>query len=185
MEYFCTPAKAFLERRCADGHDHEFLCINCAVCMCAAVQDVHHGHRKLCSLYAAEETIKRNIQSDGSCSCCCDGYSQDRISAQIGLILCAVCLDHGSIYSVGIGSIQTNQNFINGGIDVFNCLLYALAQVSGLVAVTKLKCFKLTCGSAAGSSAASYSTVNQVNLCLNGGVSSGIKDLSADYFLDL
>ena len=185
VEYFCTPAERFLKAGCANRHDHEFLGIYGVGSVCAAVQNVHHRNRQTCAGNAAQETIQRNIQCSCCCSCSSDGNCQDRICAQLGLVLCAVCCDHCLVHSVQVRGIHASDSLVNDGVDVFNCLGHALAQITCLVAVTQFQRLEFAGGCAAGCSTSCGSTVNQSHFRLNGRVSSGIQNFSANNLFDL
>ena len=153
--------------------------------MCAAVEDVHHGNRKLVGLKAAEEAIQRNIQS---CRCSlggCDGNSQNCVGAEVGFVLCAVELDHGLVDCIDVGSIDADQSGRDLLVDVGNRLGNALAAEFGLVAVAELKSLKYTGGCAAGSRASADRAVRKINLSLYGRIAAGVNDFSSDNFFNL
>ena len=184
VENFRTPAETFLERRSADRHDHEFLSINSAVCVSAAVENVHHRNGELGALNAAEESVKRDIESGSRSSCTSDRNCKYSVCAELGLVLGAVELDHLLIYCVCVACVHTDKSVCDNVIDVVNCLLYALAEVSALIAVTQLKSLKFTGGSAAGSGSSCNSTVCKLYLSFNGRISSGVEYFSSLYVYD-
>ena len=185
MENFCGPAEGFTECGSACGHDHEFLCINRVGSVRAAVQDVHHGNRKRCSLGTAEETIKRNAFCRCRCFRCRNGNSQDRVRAQLILVGCAVKIKHDLIYQISIRSVYACQGRSDQLVDVGDGLGNAFSAVFALVAVAKLERFEDTGGSAGRSRASADRTVCQMDLCLNGRIAAGVNDLTADYFFNL
>ena len=152
--------------------------------MSAAVQDVHHRNRKTVAVYAAQETIQGNLQCGCCCSAACDGYSQDRISAQVGFILGSVCFQHCCIYCINIRSIHAFQHVVDDSVDIVHCLGYSFSSKTFFISITQLQSLELTGGCSAGSSSSSDGAVCQINFRLNGGIASGINDLSSDYFFN-
>ena len=184
MEHLSAPAQGFLEGRCADRHDHELLGIDGVGCVGTAVQDVHHGNRQTVAGNTAQEAVERNIQRKGCCAGRSDRNSQDGVCTQVGFILGAVCLDHGSIDSVNIGSIHAGQNIIDGGVDVLHSLLHTLAAVTGFVAIAQLQGFKFARRCAGRCHAAANGAVSQPDLSFNGGVSAGVQNFAAYNFFN-
>ena len=180
MEDFRAPAERFLEGRSADGHDHEFLRVDGVGGVGAAVEDVHHRDGQAVAADAAQEAVQRDIQAGGRRAGAGDGDSQDGIGAQVALVLGAVGFDHRSVDGVNIGSVHAQQGVVDDGIDVFDRLLHALAQIAGLVAVAQLEGLKFARGRAAGGHAAADGAVDQRHFRFNGGVSAGVKNLAAD-----
>ena len=153
--------------------------------MTAAVDNVHHRNRKSVTGDTAQETIQGNIQGDCCCSRAGNGYCQDRIGSQSGLILGSVCIDHCLINGINIGCIHSLQSLIDYSIDIFYSLLNTLAQISALIAVSQFQCLELTGRCSAGSHAASDGTVYQSYLCFYGRIASGIQNLSSNDFFNL
>ena len=153
--------------------------------MCAAVQNIHHRDRQLCSLNAAEETVKRNAERICSGSCSGNRHGENRICAKLGFVLCAVCFDHCLVDRINIRSIHTGQHFIDLGVDVLDCFLHTLAEIAGFVAVTQFQCLKFTGRCAGGSSSSADRTVHEENLCLNGRIAAGIHNLTTNDLFNL
>ena len=130
MEHLCTPAKRFLEGRCPNRHDHEFLCVNSGIRMCTTVQDIHHRNRKCCALNTAKELIKWNVKCDRCGSCCCNRYGKNCVCTKIRLIFCAIKRKHCCINCVDIRSIHAYKHFCDLCIDVIHCLGGSLAKIS-------------------------------------------------------
>ena len=152
--------------------------------MCAAVQNVHHGHRQLIAGHAAQETVQGHIQRDGGCAGRGDGDGQDGVCAEVGLILGAVGFQHSGIDGVDVRGVHADKGLVDGGVDVLHGLADALAAETALIAVAQLQSLKFAGGSAAGGSAAADGAVRQPNLGLNGGVAAGVDDLAANDFLN-
>ena len=184
VEYLSTPAQTFLEALSAYRHNHELLYIYGVGRMCAAVQDVHHRNRQTITADSAQETIQRNIQCQSCRSCAGNGYCQNRVRAQIGLILGSVSLDHRCVYRIDIRSIHSLQRIVDYSVDVLHCLGNALSAKAALIAITKLQSLKLSGRSSARSCASAYYSTRQNNLCLYCRIASGVDNLSTNYLLD-
>ena len=174
MEHLGAPAQCFLKGGCAHRHDHEFLCVHGVGGVCAAVQDVHHGHGQAVAVYAAQKTVQRHFQRSGCCAAGCNGHRQNGVCAQIGLILGAVCLEHGGVHGVNVGSIHAHHCVRNDRVDVLHRLGHALAQIAALVAVPQLQRLKLAGGCTGRGAAARHGTVRQRDLGFHGGISAGV-----------
>ena len=180
MEHLGAPAQRFLKRGCAHRHDHKLLCIHSIRCVCAAVQNVHHGHRQAVGIYAAQKTVQRHFQRSGCCAAGCNGHRQNGVCAQIGFILGAVYLEHGSIHGVNVGSIHAHHCVRNDRVDVFHRLGHALAQIAALVAVPQFQRLKLAGGCTGRGAAARHGAVRQRDLGFYGGVAAGVQNLAAN-----
>ena len=174
MEHLGAPAQRFLKGRCAHRHDHELLRVHGVGGVCAAVQDVHHRHRQAVAVYAAQKTVQRHFQRSGCCAAGCNGHCQNGVCAQIGLILGAVCLDHGGVHGVNVGSIHAHHCVCNDRVDVLHRLGHALAQVAALVAVSQLQRLKLAGGCTGRGAAACHGAVCQRDLGFHSRVSAGV-----------
>ena len=185
VEHLGAPAQTLGEALCADRHYHEFLNVHGVRSVRAAVENVHHRNRKSVRVNAAEETVQRNVEGGRCGSCAGDGDRQNSISAELALVLCAVCFDHCLVNGVDIGSVHADDSFADNGVYVVHSPGNALAAESGLVAVAKFQRLKLACGSAAGSRAARDGAVCEPYFSFNGRVSAGIDDLAPDDIFDL
>ena len=174
MEHLGAPAQRFFKGGGTHRHDHELLRVHGVGGVCAAVQDVHHGHGQAVAVYAAQKTVQRHFQRSSCCAAGCNGHRQNGVCAQIGLILGAVCLDHGGIDGVNVGSIHAHHCVRNDRVDVFHCLGHALAQIAALVVVPQLQRLKLAGGCTGRGTAARHSAVRQRDLGFHGGVSAGV-----------
>ena len=177
VEDFSAPAQGFLEGKSTYGHDHEFLGVHGVGGMSTTVQDVHHGHRQAIAGNAAQEAVQRNIQGSSGSTGAGNGHGQNGVGTQLALVLGAVGSQHSGVYRINVRSIHAAQHFANGGVDIFNGLGDALAQVAALVAVTKLQCFEFAGGCAAGCHTPADGAVIQSYLSFNGGIAPGIQNL--------
>ena len=157
MEDLSAPAQGLLEGGRAHGHDHELLRVHSVGGMCAAVQDVHHGDGQTVAVHTAEEAVEGHVQRSGSGAACSDGHGQNGVCAQIGLILGAVGLQHGSIDCVDVGSVQPHHSIGDDGVDVLNGFGHALTKIAA---------------------------IGQRDLGFHSGVAAGVQDLAADNRFD-
>ena len=59
MEHLGAPAQGLFEAgRHPTGHDHKLLRVHGVGGVCAAVQDVHHGHGQAVAIHAAQKTVQ-------------------------------------------------------------------------------------------------------------------------------
>ena len=181
VEHLGAPAQGFLEAGCTHGHDHKLLRVHGVGSVCAAVQDVHHGHRQAVAVHAAQKTVQGHLQRSGGSAAGGNGDRQNGVCAQIGFVLGAVGPEHGGINGIDVGGIHAHHRVSDDGVDVLHSLGHALAQIAALVAVAQLQSLELAGGSAGGGTAAGNRAVGQSDLGLNGGISAGVQDLAADH----
>ena len=152
--------------------------------MGAAVEDVHHRHRQGLSVAAADVVVQRQAQSLCSSLGNSQGYAEDSVCAELGLVRGAVSLDHSLVDCLLVESVHADNNFSDLAVYSVNSLEYALAVVAGLVAVTQLASLEDTGGSTGRNSSAAHVCAGvalNVNLNLNGRVAAGVHNFAADY----
>src|SRR5690606_6243058 len=144
MEDFGTHAQGIAAGHGAHRLGHALLDVDVVVGVLATVDDVHHRHRHAVLAGGAVQVgnvrVQRHALGLGSGLGGSQGYGEDGVGAQIGLVLGTVQFDHGAVQAFLIQGITTDQQFADGTIDVGNRLEYALAQVTALVAVTQFQC---------------------------------------------
>ena len=180
MEYLCTAAQSLAEGRSGNRHDHEFLNLNVVGSVCAAVEDVHHRHRQGLSVAAADVVVQRQAQSLCSSLGNSQGYAEDSVCAELGLVRGAVSLDHSLVDCLLVESVHADNNFSDLAVYSVN----SLDVVAGLVAVAQLASLEDTGGSAGRNSSAAHVCAGvalNVNLNLNGRVAAGVHNFAADY----
>ncbi len=181
MEDLSAPAKALLEGRGAHRHDHKFLRVHGVGRMGTAVQDIHHGNWKAIAVYTTQETIERHAERYTGCPGSSNGDRQNGVGTKVGFILCAICLEHGGIDSIGIRGINSIDSAADFLIHMIYGLCDALAKIAGLVPVSQFQRLKFSGGCAGRCSSLCNGSVGQCDLCLNGGVAAGVEDLSSLY----
>ena len=180
VEHLGTPAQPLAEGGRTGGHDHELLHIHGVGGMGAAVQDVHHRHRQLVAGHTAQKAVERQLKRGGRRAGRCDGHRQYGVCAEVGLVLCAVRLQHGGIHGVGVGGIKADQRRVDDGVDVLHRLADALAAEAAFIAVAQLQRLKLAGGCAAGGRTPAHGAVRQPDLGLHRRVAAGVDDLTAN-----
>ena len=184
LEHLGAPTQALGEAGSAHGHHHELLGIHGGVSVCAAVEDVHHGHGQTVGVHAAQEAVQGQTEGGSGGPGSGDGHGQDGVGAQVALVLGAVGLQHGGVHGVHVRGVQTHNGLGDDGVHVLHGLQHALAAETALVAVPELQGLKLAGGSAAGGSAQGHGAVGQGDLGLHGGVAAGVNDLACPDLLD-
>ena len=152
--------------------------------MCAAVENVHHRDGEPVARNAAQETVEGDAQLVRRCLAAGDGDREDRVRAQLGLVLGAVRRDHCLVDRIDVGSVHAAKRVVDDGVDVVDRLGNALAAETLLVAVAKFERLELARGRAARSRASADGAACKHNFRFNGRVAAGIDDLSAVNFDD-
>ena len=88
------------------------------------------------------------------------------------------------VYAKKLGEAIQNEE-IDLGIAIFNSFCHTFSKVSALISIPQFQSVEFSGGSTAGCCSSSDGTVCQNDLCLYGRISSGIQDLSSDYFFNL
>ena len=96
-------------RFCTYRHDHEFLHVDAAVCMLAAVEDVHHRSGKNFCVRAAEVFVERKSAAVCSSSCNCQRDGKSGICAEYFFEFSSVKSDHCSVNERLIKNIEADQ----------------------------------------------------------------------------
>ena len=180
VEDFCAIAQGFAKARSTHGDDHQLLQVEVVVGVLAAVDDVHHGHGQLHCSHAAKVAVQR--QAGLFCSGAGHGHgdSQHGVGAQAGFVFGAVQVDQGFVQEGLLGCVQTQHSFQDFGIDVFNGLEHALAQVARLVAVAQFDGFARAGGGPAGYGRTAHGSGFQQNIAFHRGVATGVENFAAD-----
>ena len=181
VEHLGAPAQGLFEAGRTHRHDHKLLRVHGVGGVCAAVQDVHHGHGQAVAVHAAQKTVQGHFQRSGGSAAGGNGDRQNGVCAQIGFVLGAVGPEHGGINGIDVGGIHAHHRVSDDSVDVLHSLGHAFAQIAALVAVAQLQSLELAGGSAGGGTAAGNRAVGQSDLGLNSGISAGVQDLAADH----
>ena len=122
-----------------ERHDHEFLEIDVVVGVLAAVEDVHHRHRQILGVGAAEVAVERQPDRVGGGVGDGQGDAEDGVGAELGLVGRAVQFDQqrGRVPPARRAFVAEN---LRGDdlVDVVDGLEDALAEIAFLVAVAQL-----------------------------------------------
>ena len=185
MEHLSAHAESFLEVGGADGHDHELLNVNGVGGVSAAVEDVHHGHGQGLGIDAADVVVEAGAGNEGAGLRAGQRHAEDGVGAETGLVGGAVKLDEHLVDAGLIEDVHAQESFRDFTVDIVNCLLHALAAVTGLVAVAQLAGLVDTGGSAGGDSRSADGAVVEGDFHFDGGVAAGVEDLSGHNVNDL
>ncbi len=150
-------------------------CIHGVGRVCAAVQNVHHGHRQLIAGHAAQETVQGHPERwrlRGPRRWRRPGW---RLRRGWTYPWCRQ-LQHSGIDGVDVRGVHADKGLVDGGVDVLHGLADALAAETALIAVAQFQGLKFAGGSAAGGSTAADGAVRQPNFGLNSGVAAGVDD---------
>ena len=107
------------------------------------------------------------------------GHREDRVGAQLGLVLGAVQLDHRVVEGFLVGRVLAQQQVADRAVDVGHGFQHALAQVTALVAIAQLEGLAGTGGSTGRRAGAADDAVVQDHVRFNGRVAAGVQDLTA------
>ena len=130
MKHLGAVTHSFAKAGCAHRNNHEFLDVQVVVGMSAPIDDVHHGHRHLHGTAAAEITVQRqaSLFSGGACHGHAD--SQHGVRAQPRFVLGAVKVNQRAVQKSLLTRVQTQHSFGDFGVDMFDGLEHAFAQVA-------------------------------------------------------
>ena len=106
------------------------------------------------------------------------GDGEDGVGAELGLVLGAVDGDHGGVDQALVGGVHAGEFRREDGLDVFDGVEDALAQVVGLVAVAQFDGFVLAGGGARRHSGAAHGAAVENDVGFDGGIAAGIKDFA-------
>ena len=148
-------AQGLLEARGADRHDHELLQVDVVVGVLAAVHDVHHRHRQLVRVAAADVLVQRQLErrrggvGDGQ------RHAEDGVGAQLGLVGRAVELDEHAVDEALVGGVEADDLLGDDVVDVVDGGAHALAHVLAAL-VAQLHGLVLAGGRAGGHGGAAH-----------------------------
>ena len=178
-----TPAHCLFETRCADRRHHEFLDIDSGVGVCAAVEDVHHRHRKDVSVRSAEVAEQGQRGRFGGGFGHRQGDAQDRVSSQPGLVRGSVEIEQCLIDQSLIVGGQSDDGRCDLVEDRLDRLLDAFTAVPG-APVTQLDSLVLTRGRPGRHGCAPEGTVDQGHLNLDGRIAARVENFASGDLLD-
>mmetsp|Transcript_18497 Transcript_18497/g.27287 ORF Transcript_18497/g.27287 Transcript_18497/m.27287 type:complete len:210 (+) Transcript_18497:516-1145(+) len=181
MIYLASNLHGLLEIRCSCRDDEIFLEGELVTGMTSSIDNVKtwHGHGELLLLITSQigiMLVEWYILSGSSGLGDSQTDSQDGIGTQFGFVGGTVELDHDIVNGTLIGRILSNDGRSEDIIDISNGLEDTLSKVA-VSTVTELICFVGSSGGTGwdrGTEKSSFSG----NLNLNGGVTSGVEDLS-------
>lgn len=118
---------------------------------------------EVCFRWHRLRPIQWNIQCCRSRSAACNRYGKNRICPSLDLSFVPSASIIALSTGINIRSIQSAYRLVDYCINIFYCLLYAFSQISALIAVTQLQCFKFTCRSTAWRCSSCNRSVCEIN----------------------
>ncbi len=106
------------------------------------------------------------------------GDGEDGVGAELGLVVGAVDGDHGGVDEALVGGVHAGELGGEDGLDVFDGLEDAFAEVDGLVAVAQLDGLVLAGGGAGGDGGAADGSAVEDDVGFDGGVAAGVEDFA-------
>src|SRR5450830_375065 len=184
VEHLGTVAHGFTEGGGAHRDDHQLLQIEVVVGVRATVDDVHHRHRQLHAAHAAEVAVQGQARFLGGGTGHGHGHGQHGVGTQAALVVGAVQVDQGLVQEGLLGGVQAQHGLGDLGVDVFNGLEHALAQVARLVAVAQFDGFTAAGGGTRGHGGAAHDARFEQDVAFDGGVAAAVQDFTADDVYD-
>ena len=173
-----APAEGLAERLRADRQDHELLDVDVRLGVRAAVDDVHHRHRQHVGVRAADVAEERQLGGGGGGLRDGEADAEDRVRAEVRLVLGAVGRDQGRVDDALVGGVDALDGRAELVDDGGDGLLDALAAVALLVAVAQLVGLERAGGGAGGDGGAGDHAVLEQDLDLDGRVAARVQDLA-------
>ncbi len=184
VEHLCAHTDTFMERRCTDRTDHEFLEADGSVRVSATVDDVHHRNGENVSVATTYIFVEGKVEVVGCSLCNCERYAEDSVGAEVALGVGAVESQHGLVDSDLIKGIHANESCSDRTVYIGYGLCNALAHIAAFVTVAKLKSLVFTCRCARRNGCASKSTAFEQYVYFYCGIAAGVKYLTTCDFCD-
>ena len=137
LQHFGAHPHGVGHGRGGDRLDHEFLDVDRIVGMFAAVDYVHHRHRKGAGIGAADVTIQRLTLIGRSGLGRGQRDPEDRVGAEPSLVGGAVEVDHDIVDDHLLGCLEAADGFQNFSLHVGDRREHAFAAEAGFVAVAQ------------------------------------------------
>jgi hypothetical protein len=170
VEHLGAVAQRFAEVGRAHRDDHQLLQVEVVVGVGAAVDDVHHRHRQLAAVHAAEVAVQGQAGFLGGRAGHGHRHGQHRVGAQAALVVGAVQVDQRLVQEVLLGGVEAQHRLGDLGVDVLHGLEHALAQVALRIAVAQLDGFARAGGRARGHGRAAHGAGLQQHVAFHGGI---------------
>lgn len=146
--------------------------------MRAAVDDIHHRRGKDAGVDAAQVAIERKLEGAGRGTGGRHRDGEDGVRAEFGFVFGTIDGDHGRVNEPLVGGIHAHEFRGKDGLNIFDGLEDAFAQVVFLVAVTQLNGFMLTGRGSTGDCSAPTGSSVKDDVGFDGRVASGVEDFA-------
>ena len=178
MEHLAAAADGVAEAVETQRHDHELLHVHGVVGVRAAVDDVHHRGGQQPGADATQVTVQR--QAAVTCRRMCTGqrHAQDGVRAEFLLVLGAVEFDHPLVQADLIERVEAAQFVGDFRVHVVNRRQNPFTEVFRFVAVAKFEGLVDTGAGPAGHRRPAERAVGQIDIDLDGRISTAIENLS-------
>ena len=176
VEHLGAHADALLERRSAHGTDHKLLECDRSVRVRTAVDDVHHRNGQRLGVRAADIAIERHAEIVGGSAGNGQRHAEDGVCAELRLGGGSVEGDHGLVDAHLVGYVHADDGRSDHFVNVLHGVQDAFAQVTALVAVTKLKGLVLARRRSARNGSAAECARYGTNFDLDGRIASRVED---------
>ena len=177
VEDLAAAADGVAEALEAQRHDHELLHVDRVVGVLAAVDDVHHRGGQQPGADAAQVAEQRQPAVVGRGMGVGQRDAEDRVGAEVLLVLGAVEFDHPLVDGDLIEGVHAAQLVGQLVVDVVDGLQHPLAEVFRLVAVAQFPGLVDAGAGAAGHGRAAERAVGQLDVDLDGRVAAAVENL--------
>ena len=157
------------ERRRTDRRDHELLDVDVAVGVRATVDDVEHRDRQHVGVGSADVAEQRQPGGVGGGLGRGERDTEDRVGAELGLVVGAVQLDHRLVERALVVGVEAGERGTDLVVDAGDGLEHALADVT-VTSVAELDGLESARGGAGRHRRAADRAVVEGDLDLNGRV---------------
>ena len=179
MEDFRAPTNGFGQTVRTDRHDHEFLYVDRIVGVLSTIDDVHHRNRQDVCRDTADVAVKRKTTRVGSGL----GYRHTRpengVRAYTALVERPVERVHRVVDVALVFCVEAQDRLGNFSIRCIHSVLYALAVISLLVAITQFDGFVRASRGAAWYGCSPEAAVLEQNVDLDGRIPPRIKNFTS------
>ena len=181
VEHLGAAAEGLGEAFRPEGDDHELLDVDVVIRVRAAVEDVHERDGQDPGVDAAEVAVERQARGDRGGLGGGEADAEDRVGAQLALVLGAVGGDQGGVEGALLGGVHADGGLGERAVDVGHRLRDTLAQVALLVAVAELDRLVGAGAGPRGHGGPAERAVGQDDVDLDGRVAPAVEDLASEH----
>ena len=183
VEHLHAHAQTVAVAAGAHRHDHELLQVHVVVGVLAAVEDVHHRHRKHVRVGSAQVAVQGKAEGLRRRLGHRQGGSQDGVGAQPPLVRGPVGLDEQQVDLALVDGVHAHQRVGDLAVDVLHRLEDALAA-PGLAPVAQFDRFEAARRGARRHRGPAHRPARELHLDLDRRVAARIQDLPSEHAED-